>query len=210
MSQDMAAISRRVQRLESSIIICIGAGICVAAMVMSTAAGPNLAMWAMTMNISGHSVYYAMSAFGTLSISDDFGYLIIWPGLVGNVLPCITIIAGVMLSLAGIKKRKAGIVGGLIAIASPLVLVALLLSYNIAFTREVEPFDVIGIRELFLSLPDPNPLAGTASCPPYTLAWGIGISTYLPIAGGGVVLLGIVYNYLARERRGQQPIAPVS
>ncbi len=206
MNQSTAAISRRVQRLESSILMCIGAGICVAALFISNANATNLAMWAMTYTVDGHPAHYTMSAFGTLTIFDELSNkTMVWPGLVGNLLPCITIMAGVTLSIIGIKKRKASIVGGLVAIASPLVLVALLLSLNIAFVRDIEPYDVIGIREMFPSpsIQNPNPLAGAASYPPYTWTWGIGISTYLPIAGGIVVFIGIGYGHLARERKGR-------
>ncbi len=88
MSEDVAVLTRRVQWLESSIIMCIGAGICVATMVMSAANDPNLAIWAMTSAASEHLTYYTILAFGTLSIFANSDHFITWLGLVGNLLPC--------------------------------------------------------------------------------------------------------------------------
>ncbi len=187
MAQDQ--IEKRVRKLEATILLCICAAACGVALIISTIGVPSLAFWGRTRITSSATEILTISAFGTIFEKDFSGGTIFLPGLVGNYLPGVTILVGTLMVLWGIKSKKMGIVGGILAIAGPIIFIAMLLTLNIAFLKEDYVF---GVQNILSS--DSNLLSGFIQDSFVTISWSMGTSAYLPLGAGALAIFGSIYG----------------
>ncbi len=191
MAQDQ--VQKRVTRLEANIMLCISAAICMTALIISEIGVPSLAFWGNTTITSTRTDIITISAFGTLVRVSWTGEITLTSGLVGNYLPGVAIFAGMLMVLASIKFKKISIAGAILAIAGPLIFIAMLATYNIAF---LQGDSVFGIQDLISLSYGSNLLSGFVQEPTYTMTWSLGASAYMPLGAGALAIFASIYGRL--------------
>jgi hypothetical protein len=186
------------QKPATIVLIIIGAALCFVGVFLSMAKMPLMGFWGLTGDLGmGMTMSMNLDAFGSLTMS-AMGTDIVYPGGALNMIPGIMILAGAGLAFVGIRVKALGIVGGIIALVGPVIFIVLALTNSLTWTNELMPgvelhmvADITSVPPVmgFLA-PGSSALFGAGLSMFGDAVWSLGVSAFLPMAGGILATIG--------------------